>query len=60
MEWKIGDRVKTRKVHPCGNDIWEVIRVGMDFKIKCEKCGHIVMLPRKKFEKSVKKRLEDK
>ncbi len=50
----IGDIVKTRKPHPCGSDEWEVTRIGMDFRIKCLKCGHSVMLPRVRFEKSVK------
>ena len=46
-----------KKPHPCGSYQWEVIRVGADFKIKCVKCGHIVMIPRVKFEKSVKKKI---
>ena len=33
----------------------KVTRVGADFKIKCLGCGRVVMLPRVKFEKSVKK-----
>jgi hypothetical protein len=43
-----------KKQHPCGNDQWEIMRVGMDFRIRCLKCGRMVMLPRPKFEKSVK------
>jgi len=54
----IGDVVKMKKQHPCGNDEWEITRTGADFKIKCLKCGRIVMLPRSKFEKSVKKVLK--
>lgn len=54
-EFYLGDIVETRKEHPCGNKTWEVIRLGADIKIKCLKCGRIVMLPRSKFEKSVKK-----
>lgn len=54
-KYNIGDIVETRKVHPCGSKEWEVIRVGADFKIKCKGCGRVVMLPRVKFEKSVKK-----
>ena len=42
-------------MHPCGSNEWEVLRVGMDFRMKCCGCGHMVMLPRAKFEKSVKK-----
>ena len=51
---KVGDRVKMKKPHPCGSNSWKVIRVGMDIKIKCENCNHIVMMPRRKFEKNLK------
>lgn len=50
----VGDVIKTRKTHPCGGDLWEVIRTGVDFRIKCLKCGRVLLLPRPKFEKSVK------
>jgi hypothetical protein len=54
MKYYIGDIVKMRKVHPCGGTDWEVLRVGMNFRIKCIKCGRVLMLPRPKFEKAVK------
>lgn len=53
--FSIGDIVETRKMHPCGNNQWRIIRVGADIKIKCLKCGHIVMMERSEFEKKVKK-----
>ena len=55
MEFSIGDIVQMKKTHPCGSNEWEVLRVGMDFRMKCCGCGHMVMLTRAKFEKSVKK-----
>lgn len=58
MEFSVGDIVQTKKNHPCGANQWEILRVGMDFRIKCVSCGHMVMLPRNKFEKSVKKIIE--
>ena len=58
MEYIIGDIVNMKKPHPCGSYQWEIIRVGADFKIKCVKCGHIVMISRVKFEKAVKKKIE--
>lgn len=58
IKYSIGDIIETKKQHPCGNKKWEIIRVGADFKIKCLGCGHVVMLPRDKFEKSVKKILD--
>ena len=42
-----------KKPHPCGCDIWEILRTGADFRIKCTGCGHQVMIPRHKFEKNV-------
>jgi hypothetical protein len=51
----IGDIVQMKKEHPCGSKEWEVIRLGADIKIKCCGCSRIVMLPRQKFEKDVKK-----
>lgn len=55
MNYNVGDIVILKKGHPCGTNQWEVIRVGADFKLKCTGCGRIVMVPRKAFEKSVKK-----
>ena len=57
MEFNVGDKVLTKKNHPCGNNIWELTRVGVDFKFKCEKCGHIIMLDRPKALKSIKKKV---
>ncbi len=59
-DYQLGDIVRFRKKHPCGGENWEVIRIGMDFKAKCTTCGRIIMLPRRKFEKSVKDKLEKK
>ena len=53
--YHVGDVVSMKKPHPCGGLEWEVLRTGMDFRIRCRKCGHLLMLPRPKFEKAVKK-----
>lgn len=55
MDLKTGDKIELKKPHPCGNKIFTLLRVGMDFKIRCESCGREVMVPRKKIEKSIKK-----
>lgn len=55
MDFSVGDIVQMKKNHPCGANQWEVLRTGIDFRIKCQKCGHMVMLTRPKFEKGVKK-----
>jgi hypothetical protein len=57
-DYKLGDIVRMKKQHPCGTNRWKIIRVGMDFRIKCLGCGRSVMLPRQQFEKKVKEVLE--
>lgn len=44
-----------KKKHPCGADTFTVLRIGMDFRIRCDGCGREVMVPRLKAEKSLKK-----
>ena len=51
---QIGDVVTLKKQHPCGSKEWEVLRVGMDFRIRCTGCDHQVMLPRKQLEKNIR------
>lgn len=55
MDIHVGDILELKKAHPCGSREWTLLRVGMDFKLKCRGCGHEVMIPRAKAEKSVKK-----
>ncbi len=55
MDINVKDQIVTRKAHPCGGNSFIVLRVGMDFKILCEKCGHEIFLPRSKIEKNIKK-----
>ena len=51
----LGDRVQLRKLHPCGADTWQVVRVGADIGLVCEGCGRKVLLERPVFRKRVKK-----
>lgn len=55
MDIKVGDVLQMKKNHPCGCRDWQVLRVGMDFRLRCLGCGHEVMLPRVKAEKNIKK-----
>jgi hypothetical protein len=54
-QYEVGSVVEMKKGHPCGENRWEVIRLGMDIRLKCTGCGRVVTLPRQKFEKMLKK-----
>ncbi|HAG10849.1 MAG TPA: DUF951 domain-containing protein [Desulfotomaculum sp.] len=60
VKYNVGDVVRMKKVHPCGGDQWEIMRTGVDFRVRCLKCGRVVMLPRPKFEKSVRSIISSK
>lgn len=48
MDIQIGDVLVMKKNHPCGGNRFEVLRTGVDFKLKCLTCGHEIMVPRLK------------
>ncbi|MCM1183434.1 MAG: DUF951 domain-containing protein [Roseburia sp.] len=54
LVYEVGDVVRLKKQHPCGSFEWEILRVGADFRLKCNGCGHQIMLPRRQVEKSTK------
>lgn len=54
-QFGLGDIVQMKKPHPCGANEMEIIRMGMDIRIKCVQCKHSILLPRAKFEKNMKK-----
>ncbi|MNP13811.1 hypothetical protein D3C76_1061070 [compost metagenome] len=53
--FQLGDVVLMKKNHPCGSNEMEIIRMGMDIRIKCVGCKHSVLVPRAKFEKNMRK-----
>ena len=54
MDVRVGDVLKMKKNHPCGGNLFTVSRIGMDFRIHCNKCGREVMASRSKVEKNIK------
>ncbi len=55
MDIQVGDVLQMKKTHPCGGKNWLVLRVGMDFRLRCLTCGREMMILCGKAEKSVKK-----
>ena len=60
MDIRIGDELELKKAHPCGSRRWLVLRGGMDFRLRCQGCGHELMIPRSRAEKSIKKVIRDR
>lgn len=54
LKCEVGDVIRMKKKHPCGSFTWEVLRVGADFRLKCEGCGHQIMIARSLVEKNTK------
>lgn len=60
MEYDLNDIVELKKDHPCKKSKqWQIVRMGADIKIKCLGCGAVVMLPREKFNKRLKRVVKD-
>ncbi len=55
IRMSVGDTLEMKKAHPCGGKLMEVLRVGSDIRIRCQKCGHDVTVARIKLEKNIKK-----
>lgn len=56
--YELHDVVEMKKKHPCGVNRWEIIRLGADIRIKCVGCGQLVLMPRREFERKMKKVLK--
>lgn len=59
MNFEVGQVIKMKKQHPCGENAWEIIRVGADFRLRCTGCSHQVMLARKLVEKNFRGFIEN-
>jgi len=54
LDLRLGHFIRMKKAHPCGNDIWEVTRLGADISLKCLRCNRSIMVPRPYVEKKAK------
>ena len=58
MNYKLGSTVIMKKPHPCGTNLWEIVRTGVDIKLKCVSCERTIMMDRIEFERKLKKVVE--
>ncbi len=54
LDLKIGDVVRLKKPHPCGEYLWTVTRLGADIGLVCHKCRRYVMIPRSQLARRVR------
>ena len=55
MDVRVGDLLEMKKPHPCGSKTFLVLRIGMDFRLKCQGCGHEFLAPRLTIERNIRK-----
>jgi hypothetical protein len=55
LDIRVGDKLEMKKTHPCGEKLFTVLRSGIDFRLRCDKCGREFLIPRVKAEKNIKK-----
>lgn len=54
-KYEVGSLLVLKKGHPCGENLWEVVKLGADIRLKCTKCGRLVIIPRLELNKKIKK-----
>ena len=57
--YAVGNIVRMKKKHPCGSDLWQIMRTGVDFGLKCQGCGRFVQIGREKFLRLVRGVVEE-
>ncbi len=55
IKLNVNDRLEMKKSHPCGGNIFKILRVGSNVRVVCEGCGHDMTIDRVKLEKAIKK-----
>jgi hypothetical protein len=50
----LGDIIRLRKLHPCGGDEWQVVRLGADIGLECRRCGRRTILARRELARRLK------
>ncbi len=55
MRLYVGDVLELKKPHACGANEWEVVRLGMDIRLRCRGCDRGVMLARSRLERRLRR-----
>lgn len=52
--YKVGDILVFKKSHPCGGNMWKVLKYGVDCKLECTTCHRNIILSRVEISKKIK------
>ncbi len=55
LDLHLNDVLILKKPHPCGENRWRIYRLGADIGLKCDACGRLVMIPRSKLERRIRR-----
>lgn len=55
LRFEVSDKLHLKKKHPCGSEIFTVVRGGTDVRIICDGCSRDLTLEREKLERMIKK-----
>ncbi len=55
IKFDVKDKIQMKKNHPCGYNIFTVLRGGTDVRIICDRCGRDMSIERTSLEKKIKK-----
>lgn len=55
LKLSVDDRIQMKKKHPCGSDLFRILRVGSDVRVVCLGCGRDMTVERVKLEHAIKK-----
>ena len=51
---EVGQILRLKKKHACGGQTWEVLKPGVDTRLKCTTCGRIILISRDKLVRQIK------
>ena len=56
---RAGNRIQLKKPHPCGNNLFRILRVGSEVRVVCERCARDMTVDRLKLEKAIRRVLTE-
>lgn len=59
-KYELNDIVEMKKKHACQANKWQIVRLGIDIKLKCLNCGREIIMERLEFERKLRRIINEK